>query len=433
MPGLADLEPEGPGGLTLLVETGSGVMARRIPAAMPLRLGPPEGKAAEDATYGAAALWGLPDFVFKPEIRRLGSGTRELGDGVLIVGDAGIVVQVKRRERPTDDPEKERRWIEKQTSRALRQAWGSVRQLRREPATMTNGRGVVITADGNDLKWLAAVVIDHDDPPEDILPAQSDRLKDSVVLLRRDWEFLFVQLKSTHAVCGYLQRVAGEAVELGTEPVRYYQLATADAAAEPAGLDPRFQLEGAVEVSAPLLPMAPAASEDEQSHRLVRSIFEDIARTRLQTSTEEQRLRILGELDRLHVGQRAIIGQYLRDAFDAVARYGGEEIIWHLRRVLGSRGTTQLGFGVCSRFSEEIQAAFSAWVQLRHHEFTERLADNSVSPASVGVLLTPRRDGQRLWDTTTASVVGRLSLTPDELAIFRGVWNDEQSAITQVS
>jgi len=50
------------------------------------------------------------------------------------------------------------------------------------------------------------------------------------VLLRRDWEFVFEQLKSTSAVIAYFDRVAGETVTLGNEFVRYYDLAQADAA-----------------------------------------------------------------------------------------------------------------------------------------------------------------------------------------------------------
>ncbi|WP_405466679.1 hypothetical protein OG783_28720 [Streptomyces jietaisiensis] len=36
-----------------------------------------------------------------------------------------------------------------------------------------------------------------------------------IALLRRDWEFLFNQLRSTHAVVGYLHRVAASAPVLG--------------------------------------------------------------------------------------------------------------------------------------------------------------------------------------------------------------------------
>jgi hypothetical protein len=40
----------------------------------------------------------------------------------------------------------------------------------------------------------------------------------AVVLLRRDWEFLFDQLKSTHTVAQYFEPAASEALELGQEP-----------------------------------------------------------------------------------------------------------------------------------------------------------------------------------------------------------------------
>lgn len=419
--------------MTLLVETRKGVMARRIPPAMPLRLRSKPGRAAEEATHDPAALWGLPDFVFQPALRRLASGTRELGDGTLIVGDLAIVVQVKSREAPSDDPAKEHRWLTKHGTKALRQARGTIRQLHREPATLTNARGRTITVDANQLRWIAAVVIDHHDPPQGVVPFQVPELKDAAVLLRRDWEFLFDQLKSTHAVGSYLERIAGQPVELGSEPIRYYQLAAADAAATPASLDPRFRMAGSLEVSEPQLPMAPAATEDEVSHRLVRSIFEDIATTELRSTTEDQRVRVLAELDQLPVAQRAMIGRYLGEAFDQVSQERRDGVVWHLRRVFGGLGATQLGFGACSQFNDLIQAAFSAWVQLRHHEFTERLSAGSATPVTVGVLLTPRGDGHRPWDTTMSAVAGRIALPAEELAAFVEVWRNEDEVIAQAA
>jgi hypothetical protein len=296
---------------------------------------------------------------------------------------------------------------------------------------MTNVRGHTITVDGSQRRWISAVVIDHENVPNGVVFAQTE-LKDSVVLLRRDWEFLFDQLKSTHQVGRYLERIAGEPLELGTEPVRYYQLASADAAANPSGLDPRFQIPGALEVSEPLLPMAPAASEDESAHRLMRSLLEDIATTKLRSATEDQRVRVLAELDRLPVGERAIIGRYLLNSFDHVSKRG-EGILWHLRRIFGGLGTTQLGFGVCSKFNEEIQEAFSMWVQLRHHEFTQRLAGEREDPVTVGVLLTPRSDGDRLWDTTMVSVSGRIGLTHERLAACVEFWGYEEDAIARAA
>src|SRR5437868_1345488 len=67
------------GELTLLVETPTGVMARRVPSASPLNPEITQGYAAEEATHDAAAVWGLPDFVYLPETQDAGSGIRELG------------------------------------------------------------------------------------------------------------------------------------------------------------------------------------------------------------------------------------------------------------------------------------------------------------------------------------------------------------------
>lgn len=407
--------------MQLLIETGNGLSVRNIAPAMPLRLRERQGKEAENATHNAAALWGLADFVFRPEVRRLSSGVRELGDGVLLVGDLGVVVQVKSREIPTGNADRERAWLEKQCKKALRQGAGTIRQLQQRPAPMTNLRGRTIEVDGNDFRWVTVVVLDHDDPPNEVAPRPSEN---AVILLRRDWEFLFEQLKSTHAVGRYLERVAGDPQELGSEPVRYYEFAAADLAAEPTPLKPAFRMVGIQEVSEPLLPMAPAASEDKTDHHLFRSILEDIAEIKLEAMSESSRIKALADLDHLPVEQRALVGRYLRKGFDNACKVKGPEVLWHLRRISGGFGSTQLGFGVCSQFNEEIQWAFGTWLQLRHHEFTERVAADD--PVSVGLLLTPRRDGKRPWDTTMSAIRGRVELTEEELAAYVELWHREQ-------
>lgn len=83
--------------LVLRVETPDGVFLRPI---MPASVLPPDvehGGVAADATRDAAAFWGLPDFVFRPAMRARGSGSRELGDAILVVGDRAASVQVKAR------------------------------------------------------------------------------------------------------------------------------------------------------------------------------------------------------------------------------------------------------------------------------------------------------------------------------------------------
>lgn len=407
--------------MQLVIETSQGISIRRISPAMPLRLLESQGKEAEDATQGAAAIWGLPDFVFPPDVRRRGSGVRELGDGLLLVGDLGVVLQVKSREAPSDSEDRERRWIAKQTKRALAQGLGTVRELCREPVALTNLRGRTIELDGNDLRWAIAVIVDHPDPPPEI---EVEPPENAVVLLRRDWDFLFEQLKSTHAVGRYLERVAGEQIRLGGEPMRYYDLALADQGAAPNPLGAPFRFRGVQIHSEPLLPMAPVATEDEAEHRLYRTILEDIAGISYDEAMDEElRLLSLADLDRLLVKQRALVAGFLREKFERVCKVQPPVIEWHHRRITVNE-STQVGLGVCSRFDEEIQAAFGAWVQLRHHEFTERV--NPDLPVTVGVLLTPCRKKNRQWDTSMTAIRGRIELDADDLALYVELWKREQ-------
>lgn len=412
-----------PGFTQLVVETENGIAVRNIPPAMPLRLRESHGKEAEEATHSAAANWGLHDFVFKPCVCRTASGVRELGDGLLLVGDIGIVAQVKSRASSSGEIARESKWLEKNIQKALRQGRGTIRQLRRTPAELTSMGGHTVEVDGNDFDWLVAVVIDHDEVPKEFVPESVDN---AVVLLRRDWEFLFEQLKSTHAVGRYLKRVAGEASVLGSEPSRYYEFAVADLKAEPTPLKPEFQLKGIQEVSEPLLPLAPAGTEDPIDHRMFRRILLDIASINLTEMPEVARVKALGDLDSLPILQRALVGQYLRVGLDSATKIDSPEVLWRLRRISGGN-STQLCFGVCSQFSQEIQWAFGVWLELRHHEFTERIGDRD--PVSIGVLLTPRLDGRRPWDTSMSVIRGKNPLTPEELAGYRELWKSESEAM----
>lgn len=69
------------------------------------------------------------------------------------------------------------------------------------------------------------------------------------------------------------------------------------------------------------------------------------------------------------------------------------------------------------------------WVQLRQHEFTLRLGNDDTDPVTVGVLLTPRHDGRRPWDTTMCAVTGRLELTDEDIAACVALWRNEHDVI----
>jgi SEC-C motif len=401
--------------LTIMVKAGSKIAARRIPSASPLPTSMGQGYAAEAATREAATLWGLPDFVYEAGRQRVGPGTRELGDGILIVGELGIVLQVKSRAAPSNEPEKERRWLEKNITQALAQGTGTIRQLNRQPAALTNLRGRTIDIGGADYRWLIVVVIDHPGATDGLQPTVG-RAHPAVVMLRRDWEFLFDQLKSTRAVGQYCERVADEPIELGAEPLRYYELARADAEAEPEILDGPGST-----ISAPLLPLAPAGSEDLEAHYMIREILEAIASPRSLIASETDRLRALAELDGLPVGHRANIGRFLLTSMDEVLPEPVGEIVWRMRSLRGPAGQAHLGFAVSSRtHSQELQDLFGWWVQLRHHDALTTRGDVD-GLTTVGVLLTPRAGNQK-WDTTMAAISGDPEFSEQELATLREIW-----------
>lgn len=416
--------------LTLVVETPNGPMLRRIPPASPLPGEVSQGYAAEVATHDAAAVWGMPDFVFRPKTETAGRGSRELGDGFLIVGDIGVVLQVKSRslEAVSDEPDRERAWIEKKSSDALRQARGTIRRMAAGGVTeLENLRGRSVPIDPAAHTWISVAVIDHPQPPEEIRPDLGSAER-AVILLRRDWEFLFDQLKSTHAVAQYLRRVSGEAIDLGSESSRYYQLALDDANAEPEVLPPELIGPGRT-VSVPVLPLAPAAGDDFAEHQLIRAIYEEFALVTLTSSAETDRLRTLAELDRVPVGDRANVGQFLMTAMKEASEAAKEETDskgtwWSLRSIRSSAGGAHLGYGACSRpYDEEISKGFELWVRLRHHDLVSVTGDADADErTTVAVLLTPSRHASRPWDTTVVAVVGDMGFTDEDLVVLRELW-----------
>jgi hypothetical protein len=65
------------------------------------------------------------------------------------------------------------------------------------------------------------------------------------------------------------------------------------------------------------------------------------------------------------------------------------------------------------------RAAFQSWVLLRHHERAPAgQLDRLDQALTVSVLLTPRSDGVRDWDTTVIAVSGDPQLTEEELGRF---------------
>jgi len=410
--------------LTLLVSTGDGVYERPIPNASPLRNHGRNGLAAESAVQDAAATWGLPDFVLRPMIERKGAGVREISDGLIVVGKLGAIVQVKAREVEPRSAERESLWLTKQIRTAASQVHGTARRLAAGPLRMTNGRAREVTVDGPGVAWVGVVIVEHPDPPAFRVPAL-DGDTPVVVLLRRDWEFLFGQLKSSHALISYLHRVAESTEVLGEEPHRYYELASKDAIAEPAAIDPALLGRGQVR-SVPLLPYAPAGTGDEEAHAMIRMVCEDIATTKFDEVHEDRRVRVLASIDSAPVGHRTDLGRLLLDSLQQARRVESGTTMWRSRILRASDAGDQLGFAVCSTLDNVTLTAFRAWTELRHDERKE--SEDITKATSIGVLLTPCNNGKRPWDTTMISVSGDLELSDEALESYRAFWDAPEAA-----
>jgi hypothetical protein len=277
-----------------------------------------------------------------------------------------------------------------------------------------------VSLQGPAIDWIGVIVIDHPSPPPKVdLEIASNGIP-MIALLRRDWEFLFDQRRSTYAVVQYLHRVGGPTKHLGEEPARYYELALLDLAASNDPVDPRLEDKGIAQ-SARLLPAAPAGSDDDAAHGVFRMMLEDIAVSDLEPGEEGARLRVLASINSLPVAHRSQLGRLLLDAPEASANSDPEAIRWRSRIFLSAQNHDQLGFAMCSVFNEATRAAFNGRQLLRHHERGEIVPLDRFT--SVGVLLTPRKDGLRQWDTTVFAVTGDPELSQEELDQFREFWN----------
>lgn len=381
-----------------LAQTGI-VTGRQIAPARDLLDANQDGTAVEEATRAAAGRWGLRDLVLKPKVFAKGNGRRELGDGTILAGPRGISLQVKARGVTGDTPEEATRWILKHAAQGLRQARGTIRTALLNPAVeLTNLRGRTVLVRGRSVAWIPVVVIDHPDPPPTGVIPTPDPKGPSVVLTRRDWEFLWDQLRSATAIVDYIHRGAEEKepLELGAESNRYLDLAEKDAQS-PSAKMPDWILEtGAIHTNLPRLPHDPAASVDRFGHAIFQQILEDIANTDF-TGDETDRITLLSHIDRVAVGARAELGRLLlrRLTRCAEAAPGGHRMDHRVMYI--DHGSLHLTFTTMSQLTDYHQEIYRSWLLLRRQDFLEKSAAlGPIYPWTVGVLLTPRPDGPRV-------------------------------------
>lgn len=399
---------------------GDGIVSgREIAPARDLLDANQDGAAVEEAVRAAAGRWGLRDLVLTPNVFAKGSGIREIGDGTILAGPRGITLQVKARGVTGDTPEKATKWMLKNAARGLRQARGTIRNALLEPSVeLTNLRGRTVTLRGRSVDWVPVVVIDHPNPPPTGVVPASDPKGPSVVVTRRDWEFLWDQLRSATAIVDYIHRVAEEEepLELGAESNRYLDLAEKDAQSPPGTLPDWMSETGARHSHLPLLPYDPAGSADRFGHAIFQQILEDVAETGF-TGDESDRIMLLSHIDRVVVGARADLGRLLLRRLILCAEAAPDGHRMYHRIMYIGQGSLQVTFTTMSQLTDHHQEIYKSWLLLRRQEFLEKSgALGPIYPWTVGVLLTPRPDGPRPWDTTTISTNGPPAYDPAEYA-----------------
>ena len=201
------------------------------------------GTAAEEGARRLASNLGVKDFVYDPVTVPRGGATREVSDGLLIVGDRGLILQVKSRDPSSDtDPDKLRRWATKKGAAAVRQVQGTRRTLETTQIELRSHRGHERVLEPPHT-WPGVVLLDITPVPEDLQVPNSD--PNTVIMTLSDWHAIHYMIRSTSNVIDYIERVINARLEacLGDERSRYSSFAKAD---EEAASKPGYQ---------PVLPM----------------------------------------------------------------------------------------------------------------------------------------------------------------------------------
>ena len=338
-------------------------------------------------------------------------------------GRVGVVLQTKCRTAPGSNVDRERRWIRSAVNDAARQAAGTLRTLRSAPQTMTSLRGVPHEIVADRFDWLSVIIIDHDTPPPDLIVDPSTK-HPAIVLLKSDWDFLFNHLRSTFAVVRYLRHaVQFEAIELGTEWIRYGHFAF-EASLEPEStIDPRLLIKGAVPYHSPLLSLTPATEDDGTAQAFYRMILDEVALIMMSDPDlgADARLDVLAELDALPVSMRSAVARYILDSITELSEEIPEGVKWLTRTIRGTADGTQLMYGACSMQFEGYRDFLQSRLIFRHHDLRAEAGPENCQ-ATLAIILTPRRDGTRPWDVTICRIAGEVEIDAGEAQAKRDFW-----------
>lgn len=183
-----------------------------------------QGQVVEEYARRIAAGLGVPDFVYRPVVSVRGKRRREISDGLLVVGESGLILQVKSRAADIgyeDTPERAASWCQKEFSAAQRQGDGTRRELAASEVRVQSLRGYerVLPASSD---WPVVVILDHPlDPPLHLVGSRG-----TLVISLNDWLVLHQVIRSTASVIEYVRAALASDIDvpLGGEGTRYSQL-----------------------------------------------------------------------------------------------------------------------------------------------------------------------------------------------------------------
>jgi hypothetical protein len=424
---------ESSSGLEIPAEDDDEWFTRLVGPATPLPVGVDEGAAAELAAFDAAATWGLPDFVFKAHIHQKSSGTREVGDAIVLLHDIGLVVQVKRRESESTDPDKEARWIRKVARKAVRQSHGSLRTLQASELELINAREEVVTVRPGARRWVGVVIIDHPNPPR-----IDESLGDShtAVMTRRDWEFLHGHLKSTRSVVKYVEIMPElDPIPLGAEAVRYHELAAVASMVSAGGLpgevDLRRHFTEGPGMPMSIFPQLPVGTgggrRREYAHVFYRFLLESIAIE--DWDDPALKLEILSFFDSTPpVAREAFVDQVDRRLRRARRRRRAKQAISNGRLRIND-AYPQMVYTVARHFDEMAMEVHKAFLMYEHHKFA-KIDGFPPTATSIGLLIAPGPSGESPWQVAVSATKGDPELDDEVVSSFRQAfgryWDDDR-------
>ncbi len=212
------------------------------------------GLAVEDLVRRVAAEFGVPDFVYFPKKVRRGTALKEIGDGILLCGDRGAIVQVKSRGASVAEADSEidaERWAKRELRKAVKQALWSRNELHRrwqsdEPVILRPVRALDVPErrqvefdcelSVDPRRWPAIVVLDHPSIDGISVEMPSD---DVFTITSVDWAELQRALRSVAGLLEYVDRCLDQRdvleMPLGEEFERFNALCEADSATDDSG------------------------------------------------------------------------------------------------------------------------------------------------------------------------------------------------------